>query len=162
MPDMKVLIVSDTHRENSNFMKVLEREQPVDMLIHCGDLEGSEYLFSQAAGCPTHMITGNNDFFSSLPPEKEFRIGRYNVFLTHGHTYRVSLGYEMLRQEGIAHNADIVMFGHIHRPVVDCIGGVWLINPGSLSYPRQEGRRPSYIVMNVEEGKDPEFQVKYL
>lgn len=159
---MKVLIVSDTHRENDNFMKVIEKEKPFDMLVHCGDIEGAEYMYSRTVDCPMHMITGNNDFFSMLPPEKEFRIGDHKVFLTHGHAYRVSVGYEMLRQEGIVHDADIVMFGHIHRPVVDCVGGVWLINPGSLSYPRQEGRRPSYIVMNAEDGKDPEFEVKFL
>ena len=159
---MKILIVSDTHRENENFMKVVSNERPFDMLIHCGDIEGSEYMFSKVVDCPSHMITGNNDFFSTLPAEKEFRIGEYKVFLTHGHTYRVSVGYEMLRQEGIAHDADIVMFGHTHRPYIDCMGGIMLINPGSLSYPRQEGRKPSYIVMNVQTGKEPEFEIKYL
>ena len=38
---MKVLIVSDTHRKNENFLKVLERVAPIDMLVHCGDIEGS-------------------------------------------------------------------------------------------------------------------------
>ena len=41
---MKILIVSDTHRHNENFLKVLEKTGPIDMLIHCGDVEGSEYL----------------------------------------------------------------------------------------------------------------------
>ena len=159
---MKVLIVSDTHRENDNFMKVVQNEKPFDMLIHCGDIEGAEYLYSKTVSCPMHMIAGNNDFFTTLPPEKEFKIGKYNTFLTHGHTYRVSVGYEMLRQEGIAHDADIVMFGHTHRPYVDCVGGVWLVNPGSLSYPRQEGRRPSYIVMDMDNKGEVDFEIKYL
>ena len=49
---MKILIVSDTHRRNDNYIKVLERVAPVDMVIHCGDIEGSEYLIAQSAGCP--------------------------------------------------------------------------------------------------------------
>ena len=36
---MKVLIVSDTHRQNENFMQVMDREEPIDLLIHCGDIE---------------------------------------------------------------------------------------------------------------------------
>ncbi len=36
---MKVLIVSDTHRRNDNYIKVLERVAPVDMVGHCGDIE---------------------------------------------------------------------------------------------------------------------------
>ena len=33
---MKVLIVSDTHKMNGNYFRVLEEEKP-DMVIHCGD-----------------------------------------------------------------------------------------------------------------------------
>ena len=40
---MKVLIVSDTHRHNENYLKVVEKVKPIDMLVHCGDIEGSEY-----------------------------------------------------------------------------------------------------------------------
>ena len=66
---MKILIVSDTHRRNDNYIKVLERVAPVDMVIHCGDIEGSEYLIAKSAGCPVQMVVGNNDFFSDLPRE---------------------------------------------------------------------------------------------
>ena len=60
---MKVLIVSDTHRHNENYLKVVEKVKPIDMLVHCGDIEGSEYLIAESAGCPVQMVTGNNDFF---------------------------------------------------------------------------------------------------
>ena len=73
---MKILIVSDTHRRNENYIRVLERVAPVDMVIHCGDIEGSEYLIAECAGCPVQMVMGNNDFFSDLPREKEFMVGR--------------------------------------------------------------------------------------
>ena len=45
---MKILIVSDTHKKNENYFKVLEMHHP-DMVIHCGDAEGSEYALSAAA-----------------------------------------------------------------------------------------------------------------
>jgi len=45
---MKILIVSDTHKKNENYFKVLEMHHP-DMVIHCGDAEGSEYALSSAA-----------------------------------------------------------------------------------------------------------------
>ena len=51
---MKILIVSDTHRNNTNFLKVVEKTAPVDLIVHCGDVEGSEVLISRAAGCPVH------------------------------------------------------------------------------------------------------------
>ena len=159
---MKVLIVSDTHRKNENFLKVLERVAPIDMLVHCGDIEGSEYLISQAAGCPVEMVVGNNDFFSDLPREKEFYIGKYKVWLTHGHTYYVSMGNEYLKEESRARSADIVMYGHTHRPVVDIEGGLVAVNPGSLTYPRQEGRRPSFVIMELDRKGEAHFTINYL
>lgn len=157
---MKVLIVSDTHRKNENYFKVLELVKP-DLVIHCGDVEGSEYALTQAADCPVQLVLGNNDFFSCLPRELELKLGAYKVWVTHGHNYCVSMGNEVIRREAAARGMDIVMYGHTHKPVVDRKGSVMAVNPGSLSYPRQEGHRPSYIVMNVEE-EDIRFDVEYL
>ena len=39
---MKILIVSDTHGRDDNLVKVLKKVKPIDFLIHCGDVEGSE------------------------------------------------------------------------------------------------------------------------
>ena len=159
---MKILIVSDTHRKNDNYIKALEKNGPVDMVIHCGDIEQSEYLIAQAAGGPVQMVVGNNDFFSDLPREKDFRIGRYKVWLTHGHNYCVSMGNEYLKKEAKIRGADIVLYGHTHKPVVDIGDGLIAINPGSLSYPRQEGRRPSYIIMELDKAGEARFSINYI
>ena len=83
---MKVLIISDTHRNDVNLLRVLEKEKPVDLLVHCGDIEGSEKFIKNTMECPVEMVVGNNDFFSSLPKEKEIMIGNYKVLLTMGIT----------------------------------------------------------------------------
>ena len=89
---MKILIISDTHGAHRNFDRVIEKEQPLDMLIHLGDVEGDEDYIPAVADCPVHMVRGNNDFFSGLPGEEEFMIGGYHIFITHGHGYYVSMG----------------------------------------------------------------------
>ena len=159
---MKILIISDTHRNNDNYVTVLEKVTPVDMVIHCGDVEGSEYTIAQRAGCPVQMVMGNNDFFSDLPREKEFAIGKYKVWLTHGHTYYVSMSNETIKKEARERGVDIVMYGHSHKPVVDIDKGIIAINPGSLAYPRQEGRRPSFIIMELDKAGEAHFTVNYL
>ena len=159
---MKILIVSDTHRENENYLKVIEREKPVDMVIHCGDAEGSEYLIQEAAGCPVQIVLGNNDFFSDLDREKEFTIGSYKVWLTHGHNYYVSMGNETIKEEARSRGINIVVYGHTHRPVIDIEEDVIAINPGSLTYPRQDGKQPSYVVMELDAFKDAHFEIKYV
>ena len=159
---MKVLIVSDTHRYDKNFIRVLEEEGPVDMLIHCGDIEGSEEYYEQLVDCPVHMVAGNNDLFSDLPDEDIFMIGPHKVFLTHGHHYYVSLENRILVEEAQSRGADIVMYGHIHRPIIDIRGDITVINPGSLTYPRQEGRLPSYVIMEIDKSGRTDYRLKLL
>ncbi len=158
---MKVLIVSDTHRKNENYFKALEKEKP-DLVIHCGDAEGSEYELTEAADCPVEIVLGNNDFFSSLPKELVLDIGPYRVWVTHGHNYYVSMGNENIKREARAREMDVVLYGHTHRPVIDMDDDVIAVNPGSISYPRQEGRLPSYVVMELDDRDELQFEVKYL
>lgn len=158
---MRVLIVSDTHRQNENYFRVLEAQRP-DLVIHCGDAEGSEYALSEAADCPVRIVLGNNDFFSDLPRELMLDIGSYKVWVVHGHNYHVSLGSEVIKREAAARGADVVMYGHTHRPVVDRGWGVTAVNPGSISYPRQEGHQPSYIIMELDGQGKLHFTIEYL
>ena len=158
---MKVLVVSDTHKKNDDYFRLLEMHHP-DMVIHCGDAEGCEYAITAAAECPVKIVLGNNDFFSELPREQEFNIGKYKVWLTHGHNYYVSMGSEMIKREAVARRMDIVIYGHTHRPVIEQDEDVIAINPGSLSYPRQEGHRPSYIIMEMDREEELHFTIAYL
>ena len=148
---MKVLIVSDTHGRNNGYLDILERNEKMDMVIHCGDVEGSEYLISSSAGCRTVIVQGNNDYFSDLPKEAVVMLGKYKALVTHGHPYYVNMGYEHLVREAKKRKMDMVIFGHTHRPVIAKENGILVLNPGSLTYPRQEGRKYSYIIMEIDD-----------
>ena len=157
----KYLLVSDTHGKDENFYKVLDIEEPIDGIIHCGDFDGSEGKYAIAANCPVYFVAGNNDYFSDLNRELEFTLDGHRVFLSHGHRYLVGMDLENIRSEGMSRGAEIICFGHTHKPVAKTMGGVYVFNPGSLSYPRQEGRRPSYIVMSID-GDKVDAEIKYL
>lgn len=158
---MKVLIVSDTHKRNDNYFIAAEKEKP-DLIIHCGDGEGSEYALTEGVSCPVKIVLGNNDFFSQLPRELELTLEGYKVWITHGHNYYVSMGNEIIKQEAAARGMDVVCYGHTHKPVIDIGADIIAVNPGSLSYPRQEGRRPSYAIMEINENKKINLEIKYL
>jgi len=155
---MKVLIASDTHKRNDNYFEIVEMHKP-DMVIHCGDVEGSEYAIAEAADCPVHIVLGNNDFFSELPRELELEIAGRKVLVTHGHNYYVSMGNERLKQDAIARGFDMVFYGHTHRPVVDMDDDIIAVNPGSLSYPRQEDHVPTYAIMEVDSFDEVYFTI---
>lgn len=159
---MKILIVSDTHGRDTTLKHLLEQVKPIDMLIHCGDVEGSEDYIRSLAQCPVHIVAGNNDFFCDLPREEEFLIGKYRVLLTHGHYYYITMGTQMIKEDAKARGFDIVMFGHTHRPYLEQDKGIVVLNPGSLSFPRQEGRKPSFIIMDLDRKGEAHFTINYL
>lgn len=166
---MKILIVSDTHGRNENLKRVIEKVKPLDLLIHLGDLGGSENVIPDLVneGCETEMVQGNNDFFARLDREKDIMIGRYRTLLTHGDYYNVSLGAETLEEEAGARGFDIAMYGHTHRPFYEIYkkeGGrdLLVLNPGSLSCPRQDGHKPSYMVMELDEKGEAHVTLNFL
>lgn len=159
---MKILIVSDTHGRHANLDEALAREGKIDMLLHLGDLENEEHYIETIAEWPYYMIAGNNDLFSHLPKEREIRIGNHKVWMTHGNQYYVSMGTSRLREAAKARGMDFVLFGHTHKPCVDDSEVPILVNPGSISYPRQEGRKASYIVMEIDEKGKAQFHIKYI
>ena len=71
-------------------------------------------------------------------------------------------GMETIIEEGRSRGADLVMFGHTHRPFFLQKDGMTILNPGSLSFPRQEGRRGSYMIMEVDGDGKLSFEQKYL
>ncbi len=158
---MKVLLVSDTHGKDDLLENIITEEHP-DFLCHMGDVEGSADYIREIAGCQLAMVAGNNDYYSGLPQEALFELAGHKIFMTHGHGYILYFGLQELCDAGKKKGADIVLFGHIHQPVVEEIDGITLINPGSLTYPRQVGRRPSYMVMELEENQSPKLEVMYL
>jgi len=159
---MRILIVSDTHKRHTNLEKVLKKIGHLDFMIHLGDVEGEEDYIKTMVDCPVEIIAGNNDFFSRLPKEREIWLGKYKVLLTHGHYYYVTVGTENLKRDAKARGMDIVMFGHTHRPCIEIEDGITAINPGSISFPRQEGRKPSYILMEIDKEGEAHYSLNYL
>lgn len=159
---MKVLIVSDTHGRDDNLETVVNRETPFDMLVHCGDVEGRELFIEALADCPCSIVSGNNDFFTDLPREDVIDIEGNKVLVTHGHYYGVSMEFDQLAEAAKARGCNAAFFGHIHVPVLEKLDGVLLVNPGSLAFPRQRGRRPSYAVLETDGKGGTHVEIRYL
>jgi len=158
---MKVLIVSDTHGRNHYLVDTIQRVGPLDLLIHLGDFENGEEYIRSMITCPVEIISGNNDYFTGLPKDKLIQIGKYTVLLTHGHRYGVNFNTNTILETAKKYNADIVMFGHTHIPLIDLTGNIWTINPGSLALPRQSGRVPTFIIMDLDSQGVAHFTLNY-
>lgn len=160
--EMKILIVSDTHRQNSRLYQLIDRVKPVDAILHCGDIEGEEIGVSTAAKAPVIVVSGNNDFTYGYDMEKCLNIGKYRVYMTHGHQYGVHYGIDKLKRTMGARGANIIIYGHTHVPEIKYELRQVFLNPGSLTYPRQEERKPSYIMMDIDKKGVAHFTIQYL
>ena len=159
---MKVFIVSDTHGQHGNLDRALEQLGKIDVFIHLGDVgDGLEYL-DAIIDCEKYIIGGNNDFFAPIPRELEFLLGTKKVFITHGHKYLRGLDVKGIVEAGRSRKADIVMFGHTHMPYLETLSGLTILNPGSISLPRQRGREASFMMMEIKADGEVKYDVYYL
>ncbi|MBQ8814794.1 MAG: metallophosphoesterase [Lachnospiraceae bacterium] len=159
---MKILIVSDNHGRTGNLEQVIKEQGNIDYFLHAGDTEGSEDYIEALLDCPSAIVGGNNDYFSGLPSELMVNIGKYKVWITHGHMYSIYMGYGRIEKEMNRRGADFAVVGHTHMPKIEWCGDKAIVNPGSISLPRQPGRKPSYVIMEIDREEQVHFTVCYL
>ena len=159
----KILVVSDSHGYNGNLLQALshfgENGRELEMLIHLGDSQGTLDELEGLVDCPMKAVRGNCDYSMDLPLLDFVQIGGEKAMITHGHKYSCNYSEEMLVETAKANGASIVMYGHTHIPVVTSIDGVMVLNPGSISLPRQQSRKPSYLVITLEDDGRKNFVV---
>ena len=132
------------------------------MLIHCGDLEMPYSELRGRVNATLHVVAGNNDYDADLKRMDVFDIGKYRAVLVHGHRYGLYSDLSPLYYLGAENHADYVFFGHVHVPVIKEEGPVTLVNPGSLTYPRQRERKKSYMVMTLEGDQKPVIELRFV
>lgn len=145
---MKILVVSDTHREMDKMRLAVESEQP-DMLLHLGDHDADAMelarLFPNLEVC---CVCGNCDGIFSDSPLTFFRqIEGVRVFAAHGHKYNVKNGLLRFTYGAMEAGAQVALFGHTHCPYCEEMSGLWLMNPGSC-----KGYRASYGLVEIQNG----------
>lgn len=147
----KVLVISDTHGRTKNLEKILPLVQPLDQLIHLGDVGNDVDYIEVIAECPCCFVAGNNDYYSKLPGERLIKLNDVPIFLTHGHNYYVNARKDFVRSAAIQRGAKIALFGHTHVPYLEEEGGILVANPGSISLPRQADHYPTYMLLFIGE-----------
>ncbi len=146
----RALIVSDSHGRNDDVKAAIEQVGHIDMLIHLGDIEGGENYIRSLVDCPVHMVAGNNDYSLQLPQYELIDFEGYRILITHGHKYYVNSGLLRLELFAMEMKAHVAMFGHTHVPYLNRDGRCVLLNPGSISYPRQEGRKRTFALIEID------------
>ena len=146
---MKIGVVSDTHRMNKFIDKVIPYLQECDLIIHAGDNFIDSKYIHKMTNIGIMAVRGNCDF-ENVEDELEFKIENKNIFVCHGDKYGVKYGLSQLHRKAKDIEADIVIFGHTHTPLIKEKDNILYINPGSVSLPRGVDYR-SFAILDISD-----------
>jgi putative phosphoesterase len=145
---MRIGVVSDTHRNVSSIELLGEKIKAVDLVIHLGDNVDDISIIKKYYKGKIINVKGNCDFSAKTPNDRVEDVGGKKIFLTHGHKYSVKENLYKLRYKALETGANIVLYGHSHIAKIDFEEGIWYINPGSASEPRDGAR--SFAIINID------------
>lgn len=144
---MKVLVLSDSHGRPGALHQAIEAENPHAVLFLGDGVADAEKMREEYPALPIFTVPGNCDWGSLDEPERLIELDGVRILMLHGHTrgvkYHSMNAYYAAREMG----ADVLLYGHTHRPMVDYDGTTYTMNPGSIRY------TGTYGVLLLENGK---------
>ncbi len=144
-------VVSDTHGSDGHRLRgrTLDAVREADVVVHAGDFVTESVLDAfEREATAFRAVFGNNDgtaLRSRLPEVRTVEYEGVRLAVTHGNG-KTDTALSLLGRE---RDADVVVFGHSHRPGFDATGPVALLNPGSHADPR--GARTAHAELEADE-----------
>lgn len=153
---MIAVVLADTHIADGSGRvlddRVLSAVRSADVVLHAGDVIGSDLLEQLGELAPLYAVLGNNDrtLVGHLPERLETDLDGVRVAMVHDAGARAGRPARLTRWFP---TADVVVFGHSHLPedlVSDA--GTRIFNPGS---PTQRRRAPTrtFGVLETDGGR---------
>lgn len=126
---MKLLILSDIHREKHRAIKIIERYLDIDLIISLGD-SGLKQDFFETYDIVA--LKGNAPFDFGIGYTHEMVIHQNHILFTHGHKYNVRRDLCETYKKLMPKTYDIIFYGHTHEANYEKIQNTLFINPGAI------------------------------
>lgn len=144
---IRVGLLSDTH--GLLRPEAVERLRGADHIIHAGDVGRPDILVELGMLAPVTAVWGNTDGFDVRAETAEvarIELAGRRVVVVHGH----QLGSPTPQGLRLRYpEADVVVFGHTHIPLVDGGRRPLVVNPGAAG-PARFRLRPSVAVLELD------------
>lgn len=149
---MRILVFADSHGRTVDMYGLIETVLP-DAVIHLGDhYEDACDLRRSYPSMPVYAVRGNNDYEPDAPLFSVIAPAGVRMYLTHGHRERASWSQSgNIPARAAEEGCTVALYGHTHLRHDQVEGGVRVLNPGSISLPR-DGEH-SCLLLEVDEGK---------
>jgi putative phosphoesterase len=139
-------LVSDTH--GLFRPSIADALAGVSLILHAGDVGGDSVLLALGAIAPVRAVSGNVDPEGPpLTPRLRLDLGGLSIHVSHGHELDSPAPRTLLAR----YPADIIVFGHTHKPLVFRAGTRLVVNPGAAG-PRRFSLRPSVAKLTIGDG----------
>ena len=141
-------LISDTH--GLLRPEVFEALDGVELILHAGDVGGHEILTQLSTIAPVRAVYGNCDSPGEpgLSEKIGLRLDGLTIHVSHGH----ELGRPTVDRLLLRYDADVIVYGHTHRPLIERADDRWVINPGAAG-PRRFDLKPSVARLTVDRGR---------
>ena len=151
MDTRRIVVISDTHKDFFTLRKIVERHrQDTDLFLHLGDVEEDvRKIQALYPSLSIRSVRGNCDFGSKSKPVDIVELGCARILFCHGHTMFVSAGTEYLENAAREAGCNVALYGHTHVPYCRYRDGLYVMNPGSPSSPRDG--KASYGIIDITE-----------
>ena len=140
-------LISDTH--GLVRPEVFEALGGVALILHAGDV-GEGVLVELQAIAPIRAVFGNTDEPGTpgLVDSLQLELGGLSIHVSHGHELGSPTPARLLRR----YHADVIVYGHTHKPLIERSGRHLIVNPGAAG-PRRFDLKPSVARMTIDQGK---------
>lgn len=142
---MRIIVASDSHGNNEILDLIRSHHPEADLFLHCGDICDDPLYYPDWV-----IVQGNNDYWRDLPERRIFKVGEHRLLAEHSHHCSYYHREKSLVKIAEINACDIVCFGHTHHSYFSYKDGVYLLNPGSTTFPR-DGNPPSYAILDINE-----------
>lgn len=150
---MKLLVLADTHGDIRKASGIISQSDDIDYIIHLGDYYKDAESLKRLTNIPIIAVAGNCDGDIG-EYERIFTTPYGRIFLTHGHRYGVKNDYMRLVLKAQEEHCIAAFAGHTHKAYVDSVNGIQLLNPGSLTNPKDGSHGTYGIVSATKSGID--------
>ena len=144
---MLIGLISDTH--SLIRAEAVAALHGVELILHAGDVGGESVLRELRDIAPVHVVYGNvDDPGMGLPQSVDLVLEGLRIHMSHGHELGNPRPEVLVRR----YAADVIIFGHTHKPLVETRGATLIVNPGAAG-PRRFNLQPSVGLLRLEKGK---------